>query len=107
VNFSDQLKSQLDIVKVVEDYVRLKKQGTRYMGLCPFHSEKRASFSVNQTLQMYKCFRCGASGDVFKFVAEHDHLTIPEAIELLKERYRSSRSEQTCRDDPESFEEQS
>lgn len=102
MNFSDQLKSQLDIVKVVEDYVRLKKQGTRFVGLCPFHSEKRASFGVNPTLQIYKCFSCGAGGDVFKFVMEHDHLTFPEALKSLAERFGIPIPERTRSDDPES-----
>ncbi|MBV9269449.1 MAG: DNA primase, partial [Acidobacteriaceae bacterium] len=88
MNFAEQLKSQLNIVDVIGQYVRLKRQGSgRYVGLCPFHSEKTPSFSVNGTLQYYKCFGCEAGGDVFRFVMEHDRLTFPEAIKQLAERY--------------------
>ncbi|MBV9940251.1 MAG: DNA primase, partial [Acidobacteriaceae bacterium] len=87
MNFAEHLKSQLNIVDVIGQYVRLKRQGTgRYAGLCPFHSEKTPSFSVHETLQFYKCFGCDAAGDVFKFVMEHDHLTFPEAMKVLAER---------------------
>jgi DNA primase len=88
VEFSDQLKSSIDIVKVVGEYVRLKPVGAtgRYVGLCPFHQEKTASFGVNQPKQFYKCFGCGVGGDVLKFVMEIDGLTFPEAIKQLAER---------------------
>lgn len=89
MDFVDRLKSSVDIVKVIGEYVRLKKQGAtgRYTGLCPFHQEKTPSFSVNQTRQFYKCFGCGASGDVLKFVMEHDGMTFPEALRFLAERH--------------------
>ena len=89
MSFAEQLKSQLDIVDVIGQYVRLKRQGAgpRYAGLCPFHSERTPSFSVHGAFQIYKCFGCDAAGDVFKFVMEHDHLTFPEAIKVLAERY--------------------
>jgi DNA primase len=88
VEFVDQLKSSIDIVKVVGEYVRLKRMGStgRYVGLCPFHQEKTGSFSVNQPRQMYKCFGCGVGGDVLKFVMEIDGLTFPEALKQLAER---------------------
>src|SRR5947209_20465616 len=89
MNFAEQLKSQLDIVDVIGQYVRLKRQGAgpRYAGLCPFHSEKTPSLSVHGALQFYKCFGCDAARGVFKFVMEHDHLTFPEAIKGRGERY--------------------
>jgi len=87
MSFSDQLKSQLDIVDVVSHYVRLKRQGSRWVGLCPFHSEKTPSFGVHSVLQYYKCFGCDAAGDVFKFVQEIESLTFPETLKLLAERY--------------------
>ena len=61
-NFAEQLKIAIDIVKVIGEYVRLKRAGAsgRYVGLCPFHQEKTPSFNVNQTRQFYKCFGCGA-----------------------------------------------
>src|SRR5579875_3053131 len=89
MTFVEQLKSQLNIVDVVSQYVRLKRQGSglRYVGLCPFHSEKTPSFYVNGTLQIYKCFGCQAGGDVFKFVQEIETLTFPETLKLLAERH--------------------
>ena len=88
MEFVDQLKSSIDIVKVVGEYVRLKRVGStgRYVGLCPFHQEKTGSFNVNQARQMYKCFGCGVGGDVLKFVMEIDGLTFPEALKQLAER---------------------
>lgn len=86
-DFAYQVKNSTDIVRVIGDYVRLKKAGgARYMGLCPFHQEKTPSFSVHGGLQFYHCFGCGASGDVFKFVMEMERLTFPEAVRLLAER---------------------
>ena len=88
VDFVEQLKSAIDIVKVIGEYVRLRRSGAagRYVGLCPFHQEKTPSFNVNQTRQFYKCFGCGVSGDVLKFVMEMDGLTFPETLKLLAER---------------------
>jgi DNA primase len=88
MDFAEQVKSSVDIVKVIEEYVRLKKAGgsPRYTGLCPFHSEKRPSFSVHSTLQIYKCFSCGASGDLFKFVMEIERISFFEALKLVAER---------------------
>ncbi len=88
MDFVEQLKSSIDIVKVIGEYVRLRRAGAsgRWTGLCPFHQEKTPSFSVNQTRQFYKCFGCGVSGDALKFVMEFDGLTFPEALKLLAER---------------------
>ena len=89
MDFVEQLKSSIDIVKVAGEYVRLRRIGAtgRYLGLCPFHQEKTPSFNVNQTRQFYKCFGCGAGGDVLKFVMEVDGLTFPETLKLLSERH--------------------
>jgi DNA primase len=88
MDFAEQLKSSVDIVKVVGEYVRLRRVGTsgRYTGLCPFHQEKTPSFGVHQGRQFYKCFGCAAGGDVFKFVMEIEGLTFPETLKLLAER---------------------
>ena len=88
MDFVEQLKSSIDIVKVVGEYVRLRRVGAtgRYVGLCPFHQEKTPSFNVNQTRQFYKCFGCGAGGDALKFVMEVDGLTFPETLKLLADR---------------------
>lgn len=103
MNFAEQLKGQLDIVEVVGQYVRLKRQGNgqRYVGLCPFHSEKTPSFGVHSTLQYYKCFGCDAAGDVFKFVQQIESLTFPETLKLLAERYGIPMPERQRSDDPE------
>ena len=103
MTFAEQLKSQLNIVDVVGQYVRLKRQGAgpRYVGLCPFHSEKTPSFGVHSTLQIYKCFGCDASGDVYKFVMEHEGLTFPETLKLLADRYGIPMPQRDHSDDPE------
>lgn len=72
-----------DIVAVMSEHVQLKRVGRRWQGLCPFHQEKTASFSVNQELGLYRCFGCGAKGDVITFVREVEHLDFPAAVELL------------------------
>jgi len=88
-DFKDQLKATVDIVHVVGEYVRLKRigGGPRHMGLCPFHTEKTASFSVHAAHQFYKCFGCGAGGDVITFVMEIERLTFWEAVKYLAERH--------------------
>src|SRR5579871_6743498 len=88
MEFKELLRSQVDIVGVIGEHVKLKRQGTtgRYLGLCPFHQEKTGSFNVNQTRQFYKCFGCGVGGDVLKFVQEIDGLTFPEALKMLAEK---------------------
>ena len=103
MNFAEHLKSQLDIVEVVGQYVRLKRQGSgaRYVGLCPFHSEKTPSFGVHSVYQYYKCFGCDAAGDVFKFVQQIESLTFPETLKLLAERYGIPMPERQRSDDPE------
>jgi DNA primase len=88
MDFAEQVKASVDIVKVIEQYVRLKKSGgsPRYTGLCPFHNEKTPSFSVHSTHQFYKCFGCGAGGDLFKFVMEMEGVSFFEALKLVAER---------------------
>jgi DNA primase len=72
-----------DIVAIISEHVALKRVGRRWQGLCPFHQEKSASFSVNQELGLYKCFGCGAGGDVITFVREIEHLDFPGSVEWL------------------------
>ncbi len=81
------VKQQADIVRVVGDYVKLKKAGAQnFSGLCPFHQEKTPSFSVHATRQFYHCFGCGASGDVFSFVQKIENISFPEAIRLIAQK---------------------
>jgi len=87
MEFVEHVKSSVDIARVVGEYVRLRKAGpTRWVGLCPFHTEKTPSFGVNTAHQFYKCFGCGAGGDLIKFVMEIESLTFWEALKLLAER---------------------
>ncbi len=88
MDFVEQVKQQADIVRTIREYVPgLKKvSGNRYQGLCPFHNEKTPSFSVWPDIQAYKCFGCGESGDVFKFVQKIDNVTFFEALKTLAER---------------------
>ena len=80
-DFKETVKQQADIVRIVGDYVKLKKAGAQnYSGLCPFHNEKTPSFSVHATRQFYHCFGCGVSGDVFSFVQKIENITFPEAV---------------------------
>ncbi|HST09903.1 MAG TPA: DNA primase [Terriglobales bacterium] len=86
-DFKDALKQQADIVRVVGDYVKLKKAGAQnYSGLCPFHNEKTPSFSVHATRQFFHCFGCGVSGDVFSFVQKVENITFPEAVRLIAQK---------------------
>jgi DNA primase len=85
-SFADRVKQQADIVRVVGEYVRLKKSGQNFTGLCPFHNEKTPSFSVSSMKQFYYCFGCGAGGDIFKFVMEMDKITFPESIRAVAEK---------------------
>lgn len=82
----EEVRSRNDIVDVISGYVRLQRKGSSYFGLCPFHSEKSASFSVSREKQMYYCFGCGAGGNVFTFLMEYEHYTFPEAMKVLADR---------------------
>lgn len=82
----DEVRTRNDIVDVISGYVRLQKKGSNHFGLCPFHNEKSASFSVNQQRQMYHCFGCGKSGNVITFIMEYENYTFQEALKLLAER---------------------
>src|SRR3954447_12119485 len=86
MDFAQQVKGQTDIVRTVGEYVKLRRIGARYVGLCPFHTEKTPSFNVNPGIGIYKCFGCGAAGDVIKFVQELEGLTFWEALKSLAER---------------------
>jgi DNA primase len=86
-NFKESLKQQADIVRIVGDYVKLKKAGAQnFSGLCPFHAEKTPSFSVHATRQFFHCFGCGQSGDVFTFIQKVENITFPEAVRLIAQK---------------------
>jgi DNA primase len=86
-NFKETLKQQADIVRVIGDYVKLKKAGAQnFSGLCPFHAEKTPSFSVHATRQFFHCFGCGQSGDVFTFVQKVENISFPEAVRMIAQK---------------------
>lgn len=82
----EEVVSRNDIVDVISGYIKLKKNGSSYVGLCPFHNEKSPSFSVSQSRQLYHCFGCGVGGNVITFVMEYENFTFLEAVKSLADR---------------------
>ena len=82
----EEVRQRNDIVDIISSYVKLKKTGSNYMGLCPFHSEKSPSFPVSGSKQMYHCFGCGVGGNVFTFVMEYENYSFVEAVQYLADR---------------------
>lgn len=82
----EEVRMRNDIVEVIGSYIKLKRVGSTYMGLCPFHQEKSPSFAINPARQMYKCFGCGVGGNVITFVMEYENYSFPEALRSLAER---------------------
>jgi DNA primase len=86
-DFKETLRQQADIVRIIGDYIKLKKAGAQnYSGLCPFHGEKTASFNVHAAKQFYYCFGCHETGDVFKFIQKVENITFPEAVRLVAQK---------------------
>jgi DNA primase catalytic core len=85
--FVDDLRSRADIVQVIQEYVSLKKAGSSYKGLCPFHSEKTPSFHVNREKGFFHCFGCGVGGDVIKFVEMQEKMGFTDAVRLLARKF--------------------
>ena len=83
----EEVRKAADIVEIIGQHVQLKKRGQNHVGLCPFHSERSPSFTVNQDKQIYHCFGCGRGGDVFTFWMEYHNLTFPQSLKDLAERY--------------------
>lgn len=92
-NVLDEIRDRADIVDLIGEYVDLKRSGSNYMGLCPFHSEKTPSFSVSPSKSIFKCFGCGVGGDVITFIMKRENLNFPEAVEFLAEKYNVRLSE--------------
>ena len=84
--FIDDLKRQADIVRVIQDYVQLKKKGANWMACCPFHKEKTPSFSVSPAKEIFYCFGCHKGGSVFNFVMEIERVAFPEAIKIVADK---------------------
>ena len=84
--FSDELRNQADIVRIVSDYVSLKKKGRDYAACCPFHNEKTPSFYVSPSKQLFKCFGCGKGGSVFNFVMEIEGCSFPESVKIVADK---------------------
>lgn len=82
-----QIRDRASIVEVISDFLTLKKAGRNHLGLCPFHSEKTPSFTVNEEKGIFHCFGCGAGGSVFHFLMQYDQLSFPEAVERVGKRY--------------------
>jgi len=82
-----QILSRIDIIEIVGGFVRLKKRGTNYLGLCPFHNEKTPSFTVSPVKEIYKCFGCGRSGNTISFLMEHEKYSYAEALRWLAAKY--------------------
>src|ERR671927_282598 len=85
-SFIDDLRSQANIVAVIQEYVSLKCVGAKYKGLCPFHSEKTPSFHVDPDKGFFHCFGCGAGGDVFKFLELQEKVGFPDAVRMLAQK---------------------
>ena len=92
-NVLDEIRDRADIVDLIGEYVDLKRSGSNYMGLCPFHSEKTPSFSVSPSKSIFKCFGCGVGGDVITFIMKRENLNFPEAVEFLADKYNVRLSE--------------
>ncbi|MBI2730223.1 MAG: DNA primase [Sphingobacteriales bacterium] len=86
-NTIQQILSRIDIVEIVGEFIKLKKRGANYLGLCPFHGEKTPSFTVSPTKEIYKCFGCGRSGNTISFLMEHEKYSYTEALRWLANKY--------------------
>src|SRR6476661_2052218 len=99
VGVAAEVKSKLGVVDVVGETVQLKKAGSTFKGLCPFHGEKTPSFTVTPGRDSWKCFGCGEGGDVFSFVMKRDSLSFPEALKVLAAKAGVELDERTSRED--------
>ena len=95
-NTIQQILSRIDIIDVVGGFVKLKKRGTNYLGLCPFHNEKTPSFTVSPSKEIYKCFGCGKSGNTISFIMEHEKYSYVDALQWLANKYGIEIEEIIC-----------
>ena len=95
----EQITNRIDIIDVVSEFVKLKKRGANYLGLCPFHNEKTPSFTVSPSKEIYKCFGCGKSGNTITFLMEHEKYSYIEALKWLAQRYNVEIEETAVTDD--------
>src|SRR5678809_312114 len=86
-NTIQEILSRIDIIDIVGGFVKLKKRGSNYLGLCPFHNEKTPSFTVSPSKEIYKCFGCGRSGNAITFLMEHEKYSYVEALKWLAVKY--------------------
>src|ERR1700704_596456 len=93
--FIDDLRLQANILQVVQEYVPLKRAGTSYKGLCPFHNERTPSFQVHPDKGFFHCFGCNVGGDVFKFLELHEKVAFPDAVKMLAQKFGISLPELT------------
>ncbi len=82
-----QIVSRIDIIEIISSFVKLKKRGVNYIGLCPFHNEKSPSFTVSPSKEIYKCFGCGRSGNTISFLMEHEKYSYVESLKWLAAKY--------------------
>src|SRR6059036_1978176 len=82
-----QITNRIDIIDVVGEFIKLKKRGANYLGLCPFHGEKTPSFTVSPSKEIYKCFGCGRSGNAIGFIMEQEKYSYVEALKWLANKY--------------------
>src|SRR5690554_243318 len=82
----ERVREASDIVDIISAYIPLKRSGSNFVGLCPFHNEKTPSFTVSQTKEFFHCFGCGEGGDVIAFIMKRENLSFPEAIKFLADK---------------------
>src|SRR5476649_2345186 len=86
-NTIQQILGRIDIIHIIGGFVKLKKRGANYLGLCPFHNEKTPSFTVSPAKEIYKCFGCGRSGNSISFLMEHEKYSYAESLRWLAAKY--------------------
>ena len=86
-NVLDEVRKSVNIASLVSEYVPLRKRGRNHVALCPFHTEKTASFNISEERQFFHCFGCGIGGDVFRFIMLIENLSFPEAVQFLAKRH--------------------